>query len=355
MSGKSRRAAADHVPGPARIGRFNTGPVAVLALVGPFVAVGVAVGLRIWVGDDFRASTVSFACWVTSCSAPGMTFAGWLMTLTPLLYVGLMLLLFRRSTPPAKAALVALGVVLFLVVVNFLPGRNGPKLPELMRGPGSEAVVTGMHWGLGTLGLALVAVIALGALSAKVRLRPWMIAAALGTVGVVMLGAAMARAQPVVPGDTELLGPVLTVNDDVLTRTSIAERKRCEGILADDAPLDGCLRTREWGFTTSDSDAVVRFSAVMFADNDGAWDAWGEFRDSTRPAGISGDAIVVPEVTGEWLTVATVSHADGRVITEDEKKWLLWPAAQLRYAFAQAIDHSLATEPSPSGSVAPKS
>jgi len=34
--------------------------------------------------------------------------------------------------------------------------------------------------------------------------------------------------------------------------------------------------------------------------------------------------------------------------------WLLWPAAQLRYAFAQAIDYSLATPPEPSVSVAPK-
>jgi hypothetical protein len=333
----------------------RTGPLFTLVVVGTLAAIAAAVAVRMRFGEDIRDTTLSFACWATTCSAPGVAFAGWLMVLTPLIYLGVMLAFYRRSPPYGKAGLILLGAVLFLMAVNFLSGRRGPGLATLIQGPGAEAFITGMSWGMGTLLAALGGAVLLGALQGRRPVKRWIPATAFGALALAMLGAAMVRAQPVVAPDRDLLGPVLTVNDDVLTRTSITERRGCTGILADDAPLDGCLRTREWTFTTSDSDAVIRFSAVMFADNDGAWDAWGDFREKTRPAGVTGDAIVVPEVTSEWLTVAVVSHAGGQAITEEEQSWLRWPAAQLRYSFAQAIGYRLATEPRPSGSVAPKS
>jgi hypothetical protein len=211
-----------------------------------------------------------------------------------------------------------------------------------------------MGWGLRTLLGAMVLALALGVLSAKVPVRPWVFAVAFSLLGLVMVSFAMTRAEPAQPPPAALFGPTVLVNKDTLTRTSVDERDGCDDILADADPLRGCLRTAEFGFTTDDSDAVIRFSAVLFVDNDGAWEAWGGIRGDARPAGVDGDTIVVPQVTGAWLTVATVRHADGRAITEAEKPWLLWPAAQLRYAFARAIDYSLATEPEPSVSVAPK-
>jgi len=347
MSRKRRH----YVPPPAA---SASGTTVVLGVVAVLVAVGGAVGLRMGAGDDLRDRTVALACWLTSCSAPGTAVIGWLMTASPLLYAGLTILLWRRVAVVVRAGLVALGVTLFGLVVCFLPTKGGPKLADLVRGPGAEALVTGMNWGLLTIAGSVAALIALAIAGSGRPVRPWAYPVVLTLVGAGMLAAAVLRAEPARPVAATLFAPALTVNDDVLTRTSATERDGCDGVLADAAVLDGCLRTYDFGFTTSDSDAVIRFFAVMYASDDGASDARGRFRDGTRPAGAPGDALVVPEVTGAWLTVAVVGHPDGRAITVDEQRWLRWPAAQLRYAFARAIDHSLATEPEPSGSVAPR-
>ena len=53
---------------------------------------------------------------------------------------------------------------------------------------------------------------------------------------------------------------------------------------------------------------------------------------------------------GTSLAKARADRPRRRPLPGGGQQWLLWPAAQLRHAF----DYRLATEPSPSGSVAPK-
>ncbi|GIM76207.1 hypothetical protein Aau02nite_69760 [Amorphoplanes auranticolor] len=309
------------------------------------LVVGIATAFTLTVGEGYRDATVAAACAATSCSGSGMAVAGWLLPMTPVLYCSAVYAWFRRSPAVGRVAWIIAGALLFVAAIPFLPGKNGPALAELLDGPGSTAFGGGMRWGLGALGAAVGLLVLSGIISDRVKIRAWAVAAALAACAAATLVGAITRAEPGYLMTTQIFPETsLRVQDDVLTRISATDLDGC----GDRHP--GCLRTAEFEFTTSDSDAVVRFEIISFPSNDRAWDAWGEAREETGdPA-----TLRVNQVTGEWMTVATVRHADGRAIAPGEEKWLRWPAAQLDYAFRRAIDYSLLYPPEPTETVGPR-
>ena len=327
------------------------GPVVAVAAVVLFVLVLT----QMEYGEDFRDATVNAACQVTGCSGPGIALIGFLMTLSPFLYAGALVLWWRRTPIAGRVILVLAGALLAIAMVMFLPSRRR-GLDELVDGAGAEALVRGMNWGVLSVFAAVVVGVLAGIASSRIRVRPLPVWTAVGLVVGTLLIIAMTGAPAGHPVASQIFPETtLRVNGDTLTRQWSEDREGCDRILADPAPLRRCLWTAEFQFTTSDSDAVVRFSAVMFADNDAVRDAENGIRERARPAGIDGDALLVTDATGTWLTVAAVRHADGRAIVEADQRWLRWPAAQLRYAFAQATGYSIAPLPTPTTSVGPSS
>ncbi|WP_153040047.1 hypothetical protein [Actinoplanes sp. TFC3] len=293
--------------------------------------------------EKFRTATVTAACSATGCAGPGMAFAGWLMTLTPALYGLLAGAWFRRLTPVARVGLGTGGALLSVAALAFLPGRHGPDLGEMIRGAGSKAFAHGMLWGFGSQAAIAAVLIACAIFSAK---RQVVVAAALLPI---IAGGTFAclRAEDL-PGYLTTIQvfpqPTVRVQDDILTRTSATDSRGCHD------RFDGCLHTAEFEFTTTDSDTVVQFEVISFPDNDRAWDAWGEVREKTgNPA-----TMCLATVTRNWLLVSTMRHSDNRAITPGEQKWLRWPAAQLEYAFRQAIGYTLLYLPEVSEQTAPR-
>ena len=346
---RTRDLVPTEVPGPTRPAPFlaglSQGAQVGIGSVVVLLVIGIATVLTLTVGEDFRDATVAAACAVTSCSGAGMAVAGWLLPMTPLLYGLAVYAWFRRSPVAGKVAWIVAGAALFVAALQFLPGKSGPDLAELLDGPGSAAFVSGMKWGMGALSAGVGVLIVCGIISDKVKIRGWAVGVALAACAAGTLVGATDRAEPGYLMTTQIFPEIeIRVQDDVLTRTSATDLDGCGD------RHRGCLRTAEFEFTTSDSDAVVRYEVISFPSNDWAWDAWGETREKTGdPA-----TLRVNQVTGEWMTVATVRHADGRAIAAGEEKWLRWPAAQLDYAFRRAIDYSLLYPPEASEEAAPR-
>jgi hypothetical protein len=327
--------------------------------------------------EDLRDATTNFGCALTGCSGSGMGLVGWFLPLTPLLYGLAMAQWFQRAGSLGRWALIGLGVALFVVAMQFIPGKGGPDLADLFRQPGGPALAEGMIWGYGTLVLALVTLGVVGAIAGRtpttkpeetpvgpvVHRRAFKgaqsypiapgpfrgHAPAIATLIVIVFGG-LAAATATVGRSGFLLADQIFPETQVRVQSITYTRESSTSLDGCAEKLSGCLRTAEFDFTTSDSDARINFRVISFPDNDAAWDAWQDLRDPRDPA-----ALREKNVTGEFFTVATVRHADGRPIETADEKWLRWSADQLEYAFRRAIDYSLLTEPKPSETSAPRS
>lgn len=343
------RKSKDLIPPPAVAPRRTTGQGAQVfwGALSLLVVIGVATYVRIEHGEDFHDATTSAACIVTGCSGSGMALAGWFLAITPLLFMLALARWFATSSRRNKIIWIVAGCALTVAVIQFLPGRSGPDLDEMLNSPGGGALASGLTWGIGSM---VVGLVVLGAFTiALPKLKNGGPAAVIAVVLVLLAGggaaAATAEGDDVYLMTTDIFPETtVRVQDDVLTRTSATDLDGCGG------DYDNCLRTAEFDFTTTDSDAVVNLRVISFPDNDAAWDAWHEVKTRT------GDPALLREgnVTGEWLLVSTVRHADSRPIQAADEKWLRWPAAQLEYAFRRAIDYSLLYEPRINETQAPK-
>ncbi|WP_128763651.1 hypothetical protein [Micromonospora sp. MW-13] len=320
----------------------------VLGIVGFFVVQGVF-------GDEGRAWLQENACAVTGCTGPGMATAGWLLIALPLLYVVTVGACWSRLPGRARPVVILVGAPLVMSGLLFVPGRR-IDLDELVDGPGQYATATGITWagaGVGLFVLALLVVPVL-AKNRKVSLpTAWTPLVAAGAC-LAMLGVALARVDPV-PVTADLAFPerTFTVEGDTLTRTSAADQRGCAGVLEDDRPLDGCLRTVRGSWTTDDSDAVVRLAAVLFPSRSAARERRGSLPDGTGQAGITGEAIDVVSVSGNWVLFTGVGHADGRAVAGTDRGYLLWAATQVGYRF---IGHQvgLLVSPTPKDGIGPR-
>ena len=147
------------------------------ALVLLVVTASTAVNMT--VAQDVRDAVVTSACTVTGCSGPAMTFTGWLLAFTPLLYGAALFALFRRTPAAGQLAWIAAGALLFIAAIQFLPAKGGPELGELLDGRGSPAFASGMQWGMTALGAAAFVLIAISIVPKKVRIPGWAVGVAL--------------------------------------------------------------------------------------------------------------------------------------------------------------------------------
>ena len=299
------------------------------------------------VGDAFAVA----ACAVTGCSDVGISIIGWFLTLTPVAFGLVLRLRFgrstrtgKRSTRTGKKVLILSCAALFFVAVQFLPDPR-----DRMSGAGADVLADGMLWGFGTLVVA-VAVLLIGLLI-NMMIRGSGLVPAMGVTVTLVCGLIFTGVDHTAPADlllTTRIFPETTmrVQGDVLTRVSAVDLAGCAEEYVD------CARTAEFDYTTTDSDAVTRLRIISFPDGDRARDAWGTWDTAPRTDGR--EAVRVADVTGEFLLVSTVRHADGRAIQPAEEPWLRWPALQLAYAFRDAIGADPARPPVASATAAPR-
>ena len=169
------------------------------ALVGVCSAVVLLVvtastAVHMTVAQDVRDAVVTSACTVTGCSGPAMTLAGWLLAFMPLLYGAALFAWFRRTPVAGQLAWIVAGALLFIAAIQFLPGKGGPELDELLDGRGSPAFASGMQWGMTALGAATFVLILVSIVPRKIRIPAWAVGLALVLCAAGTLLAAMVLA-----------------------------------------------------------------------------------------------------------------------------------------------------------------
>lgn len=326
--------------------------VGFLFVLGPIV---LGVG-NAYFGPQVRDGVVAAACRFTGCGAAGMAFAGWLVISAPLWWLAGGALFVGRWGWPARWAYGIGGALLVLVAWPFLPGR-GEELDDLLAGYGELAFATGLRWaGLSAVALIAVAVAA-ATLGSRLPDGVRRVGAAVVAVlaGLVMLGVAMSRGvMPPMTAAAMFDEPRFEVAGDTITRVSTADRDGCAGVVANERLLDGCLRTARAVFTTDDSDAVVYLAAVLYPSRETARAVRDALPEGTGQQGFSGDTRTTRTVTGSWLVLTTVRHADGRDIAGDtDAGHLLWAAKQVGYRFV-GMQVGLLVAPSPKPPIAPR-
>ncbi len=290
------------------------------------------------VGDAF----VTAACTVTGCSGGWLGFIGWVLALAPVAFAVFFWMFYRGAGRTGRIVWLALASVQIVLVLQFVPDPRART-----SGAGAGALAAGMLWGFGTLVTAVV-VLLVGLLLTKLfrGSGQW--------TGIFVMAVFLGGGIGTVVANEDVSGDLLMttqifpetamrVQGDELTRVSATDLEGCAQLYAD------CSRTAEFEYTTTDSDAVTRLEIVSFPDNDRAWAAW----ETVRPAE-DRTQLRIATVTNEFLLVSTVRHADGRVVQPAEEPWLRWPAAQLEYAFRDAIGYGIAEPPVASETAAPR-
>ena len=318
-----------------------------LLVAAPFV-LEVANGL--W-GQQVRDPVVAFACRVTGCAAPGMTVAGWLIIMMPVALVAFGFMPFRRWSRPVQWAYgIGTGLVAVLTWF-FIPGR-GTELDDLLDGYGKYAFATGLRWA----GLCILAVIAAVVTGAALK-RTWAWPAAAIVAGVaclVLLGVAISRgAMPPMTAAAMFADKTWTSAGDTLTVTSTEDLDGCDGVVANQPLLRGCIRTAKATFTTDDSDAVVHLAAVLFPSPDIAGARRDDLPDGTGQQGITGATRSTRMDIDGWLILTSVRHADGREIANADVGHLLWAIKQVNYQFTSS-QVGLYVAPNPNPPIAPR-
>ncbi|MEU8079468.1 hypothetical protein AB0B31_28990 [Catellatospora citrea] len=327
------------------------GLLAVLTVAALFVT-------YIALGGHVRATVLGFACYVSGCSAAGMTTTGWLVVAAPAAVLIAAGVYWRKLGRSGRIGLGSTAAVVYLIVVTFVPGR-GRDLSDLLKGPGSDAVADGLLWGLGGAGAALLFMLGLvfvGRAVPAVERRFNTIALTGAMVLVVAaLPVAIAKSDPTWVRATEIFPAELTMNGDRLTRTSVDDIRGCDGVLPDDALLNRslCYLTVRASYTTDDSDAVATFRAVLYADDETADEVRAGVPRGLTPVGVTGDASTVLSTTYSWVLVGTAGHADGRTIAADERPWVLWPLRQVSYHFI-GMQGGLLVDPDPDDGIRPR-
>lgn len=309
-------------------------------------------------GGYVRSAVLGFACYVSGCSAAGMTTTGWLVVAAPAAVLLAAGVCWRRLSRSGRIGLGSTAAVVYLIVVTFVPGR-GRDLSDLLKGPGSDAVADGLLWGLGGAGAALLFVLGLVFVGRAVPAveRRFNTIALTGAVLLVVaaLPVAIAKSDPTWVRATEVFPAELTMNGDRLVRASVGETPGCDGVLPDDALLNKrlCYLTVHAAYTTDDSDAVATLRAVLYADDEAADEVRAGLPRGLTPVGVTGEAITVLSTTYSWVLVGTAGHADGRPIAADERPWVLWPLRQASYHFI-GVQGGLLIDPDPDDEIRPR-
>ncbi|SCG49690.1 hypothetical protein GA0070614_1813 [Micromonospora coxensis] len=306
-------------------------------------------------GAEGRAWFQERACATSGCTGPAMTVVGWLLIALPFLLVVPYIAYWSRLNPPARAAGLVVVVPLAVAGLLFVPGR-GSSLDELVDGPGSDALATGITWAGVGIAVGVLALLVVSVIAARRRAVLPKLWSTLTTIGacVAMLGVALGRVAPVpVTAAQALPERTFTAAGDTLTRTAARDQPGCAGVLPDEGLLDGCLRTVEGTWTTDDSDAVVHLAAVFFPSESMARDRRAGLPDDVAQTGVTGDVLTVESVSGSWVLFSSVGHADGRTIAEADRGWLLWSSGQVAYRF---IGHQVGflVAPSPKNGIGPR-
>jgi hypothetical protein len=307
-------------------------------------------------GHWWRNSLVGLACQVTGCTAAGMATAGWLLILAPIAALAAGALWWRQWSRAARAAWITGTVALVFLGGMFVPGRRR-SLDDILDGYTELAFATGLRWaGLSVVAIvvAMIAGATLGRGLGTARGR-WIAVAGGAIASVVMLGVAISRAwMPPMTAEQMYAGMrSWTSEGDTITVVSTADRDGCAGVLANDRLLDGCMRTAGAVFTTDDSDAKVSLAAVLFPAPDQARDRRAALPEGTGQQGFVGDVLTTRTVTGQWLILATVQHANGGPIADDERGYLLWALKQAGYQFTN-LQTGFSVTPSPDESIKPR-
>lgn len=324
------------------------------------VVVGIAAAFVTYIalGGYVRSTVLGFACYVSGCSAAGMTTTGWLIVAAPAAVMLVTALFWRKLSKAGRIGLGSTAAVVYLVVITFIPGRRR-DLSDLIKGPGSDAVADGILWGLGGAGAALLFMLLLVFVAKAVPAieRRYNTVALAGAVVLVVaaLPVAIAKSDPTWVRATDSFPAELTMNGDRLTRTSVGEIRGCDGVLPDDALLNRklCYLTVYASYTTDDSDAVATLRAVLYADDEAADEVRDGLPGGTTPVGVTGEVRTVLSTTYSWVLVGTAGHADGQTIAVDERPWVLWPLRQVSYHFI-GVQGGLLIDPDPEDEIRPR-
>ncbi|GAA2579217.1 hypothetical protein GCM10010435_65190 [Winogradskya consettensis] len=302
--------------------------------------------------EGFRNGTARATCTVTGCGPGAMAFVGWLLPIILLGYAITLWLGLRHWSALTRVCWLAGGFLLVLAAVPFFSSPGGPDFTATIDAPNGVHFADGMFWGAWTAVAAVILIgVGRGLTLLQISERADAVLGFVAFITVLVSGIAVGSVADVDGNEltTTHLFPEqqVRVGDDVLTWES-----------ATDLDFDGCrdefrtcLRALEFDFTTTDSDAVVHFQVVQFIDE---WRAQGAADDLADDTGDPA-SLRVKNVTNRWLVISTVRHADGRVIADDERKWLRWPATELDYAFRRSVKYNVGKAPTPSDTIAPKS
>jgi hypothetical protein len=223
-----------------------------------------------------------------------------------------------------------------------MPGKHSDWYDYAI-GLGGDQFVRALRWTVAGFLLAGVVVGLAYWVGGKLTVvrRRFAVTAAVITIAVV--GAALpwsiSRAYPTAVSSAENFPAVLQMNDDTLTLTAAGDRRGCDDVLADPAPLGAhhCRRTIWATYTTDDSDAVATVRAVLYYDEDDAAEVRDGIRDGAAAAGTSGDTITVVSKSSYWVLVGTAGHADGHAIAVDERGWLMQVLRRATPLFSHAL------------------
>ncbi|GAA1404246.1 hypothetical protein [Catellatospora coxensis] len=324
------------------------------------VVLGVAAAFVTYIalGGHVRSTVLGFACYLSGCSAAGMTTTGWLIVAAPAAVMLVTALFWRKLGRAGRIALGSTAAVVYLVVITFVPGRRR-DLSDLIKGPGSDAVADGIMWALGGAGVALLFMLVLVFVAKAVPAveRRYDTVALAGAVALMVaaLPVAITKSDPTWVRAAEVFPTELTMNGDRLVRASVGETTGCDGVLPDDALLNKrlCYLTVRASYTTDDSDAVATLRAVLYADDEAADEVRAGLPRGTTPVGVTGEVRTVLSTTYSWVLVGTAGHADGRSVAVDERPWVLWPLRQVSYHFI-GVQGGLFIDPDPDDEIRPR-
>ncbi|MEV0272439.1 hypothetical protein AB0H43_26985 [Hamadaea sp. NPDC050747] len=322
-----------------------------VAVIGGLMAAVVAYA---FLGTILRPAYVSGACHLSACSTEGMVIAGWLVIALPAGLIAATALVHKRAGNTTKRVLLGITIAAVLMAMSFIPGRRSRGLSDLVKGPGADQFIDGLMWAFGGLGATLLVLILLAVIAQKAPAVNRTFAVASTAAGAVLILAAI----PVAVSATDSTGTnaeeifpaVLRMNDDVLTRTTTANQRGCDGVLPDDALLnaENCILALHVAYRTDDSDAVAGLWAVLYGSNDAARSV-----RALLPSASSGTVVGVYSTNDSWLLLGTGSHADGRTIADDERPWVAWPLRQVAYRFI-GFHTGLLLDPDPGDEVHPR-
>lgn len=322
------------------------------------IAYVVAIIALVIVAKWVRGWLIALSCDATTCSTTAMSTAGWLLLVLPAALIAVGIVWGRRLPSWARVSVWAVAVLCGLAVFEFMPGKHSDWYDYAI-GLGGDQFVRALRWTVAGFLLAGVIVGLAYWVGGKLTMlrRRFAVTAAVITVAVV--GAALpwsiSRAYPTAVSSAENFPAVLQMNDDTLTLTAAGDRRGCDGVLADAAPLGAhhCRRTIWATYTTDDSDAVATVRAVLYYDEDDAAEVRDGIRDGAAAAGTSGDTITVVSKSSYWVLVGTAGHADGHAIASDERAWVLWPLRQATYHFI-GMQVGLLIDPDPEDEIHPR-